>query len=263
MHDVGRELAERRDADAKTDDAWPSESPPRWRWRERRRRPPQSQAHNGEPETARLARVKECRRTRALPRSPTRSNRPPECTRTQAGPSRRDSGTIGPRRDRRRRTRRRQPRPRTGGKGRSRADCRQATGPEPEAPTEDRQQRSARRNAADSGRRKSKCSWVIGLPWNWSIQKSHFKDFTPILDFIDALSTCSSPPRLSAGPNEDARDIPGLDARSLARRDDAGLEERASGRRSWASLPTGRAGPRSACRSLPQRPTTSRTTKIG
>jgi hypothetical protein len=27
-----------------------------------------------------------------------------------------------------------------------------------------------------------------GLPWNWSIWKKHFPDFTPILDFIHALS---------------------------------------------------------------------------
>ena len=27
-----------------------------------------------------------------------------------------------------------------------------------------------------------------GLPWNWSIQKRHFGDFTPILDFIHVLS---------------------------------------------------------------------------
>lgn len=27
-----------------------------------------------------------------------------------------------------------------------------------------------------------------GLPWNWSIWKQHFQDFTPILDFIHALS---------------------------------------------------------------------------
>jgi hypothetical protein len=27
-----------------------------------------------------------------------------------------------------------------------------------------------------------------GLPWNWSIWKRHFSDFTPILDFIHALS---------------------------------------------------------------------------
>ena len=27
-----------------------------------------------------------------------------------------------------------------------------------------------------------------GLPWNWSIQKAHFKEFTPILDFIHVLS---------------------------------------------------------------------------
>ena len=27
-----------------------------------------------------------------------------------------------------------------------------------------------------------------GLPWNWSIWKKHFADFTPILDFIHVLS---------------------------------------------------------------------------
>jgi hypothetical protein len=27
-----------------------------------------------------------------------------------------------------------------------------------------------------------------GLPWNWSIQKTHFREFTPILDFTHALS---------------------------------------------------------------------------
>ena len=27
-----------------------------------------------------------------------------------------------------------------------------------------------------------------GLPWNWSIQKTHFQEFTPILDFTHALS---------------------------------------------------------------------------
>ena len=27
-----------------------------------------------------------------------------------------------------------------------------------------------------------------GLPWNWSIWKKHFPDFTPILDFIHVLS---------------------------------------------------------------------------
>jgi hypothetical protein len=27
-----------------------------------------------------------------------------------------------------------------------------------------------------------------GSPWNWSIWKKHFPDFTPILDFIHVLS---------------------------------------------------------------------------
>jgi hypothetical protein len=35
---------------------------------------------------------------------------------------------------------------------------------------------------------KSKAFLGDGLPWNWSIQKSHFADFTPILDFIHVLS---------------------------------------------------------------------------
>ena len=38
------------------------------------------------------------------------------------------------------------------------------------------------------GEAKIKAFLGDGLPWNWSIQKSHFKDFTPILDFIHALS---------------------------------------------------------------------------
>ena len=38
------------------------------------------------------------------------------------------------------------------------------------------------------GEAKIKAFLGDGLPWNWSIQKSHFRDFTPILDFIHALS---------------------------------------------------------------------------
>jgi hypothetical protein len=34
-----------------------------------------------------------------------------------------------------------------------------------------------------------------GLPWNWSIWKEHFPDFTPILDFIHASSICTRRPR--------------------------------------------------------------------
>jgi hypothetical protein len=35
---------------------------------------------------------------------------------------------------------------------------------------------------------KAKAFLGDGLPWNWSIWKAHFADFTPILDFIHALS---------------------------------------------------------------------------
>src|SRR5262249_28729507 len=38
------------------------------------------------------------------------------------------------------------------------------------------------------GEAKIKAFLGDGLPWNWSIQKWHFKDFTPILDFIHVLS---------------------------------------------------------------------------
>ncbi len=38
------------------------------------------------------------------------------------------------------------------------------------------------------GEAKIKAFLGDGLPWNWSIQKAYFKDFTPILDFIHVLS---------------------------------------------------------------------------
>ena len=38
------------------------------------------------------------------------------------------------------------------------------------------------------GEAKIKAFLGDGLPWNWSIQKAHFKEFTPILDFIHVLS---------------------------------------------------------------------------
>lgn len=38
------------------------------------------------------------------------------------------------------------------------------------------------------GEAKIKAFLGDGLPWNWSIRKAHFQDFTPILDFIHVLS---------------------------------------------------------------------------
>ena len=38
------------------------------------------------------------------------------------------------------------------------------------------------------GEAKAKAFLGDGLPWNWSIWKKHFADFTPILDFIHVLS---------------------------------------------------------------------------
>lgn len=45
-----------------------------------------------------------------------------------------------------------------------------------------------------------------GLPWNWSIQKSHFKDFTPILDFIHSLSYLFVAAKAVRRADEDAWD---------------------------------------------------------
>lgn len=44
-----------------------------------------------------------------------------------------------------------------------------------------------------------------GLPWNWTIQKTHFKDYTAILDFIHPLSyLCETAKALHADSDDDA-----------------------------------------------------------
>ena len=43
-------------------------------------------------------------------------------------------------------------------------------------------------NAGGSTKPRPRRSLGDGLPWNWSIWKRHFPDFTPILDFIHVLS---------------------------------------------------------------------------
>src|SRR5262249_47486715 len=45
-----------------------------------------------------------------------------------------------------------------------------------------------------------------GLPWNWSLQKAHFKDFTPILDFIHALGYLFVAAKAIQKADEDAWD---------------------------------------------------------
>ena len=45
-----------------------------------------------------------------------------------------------------------------------------------------------------------------GLPWNWSIWKKHFGDFTPILDFIHALSYLFLVAKAVHGSGQDAWD---------------------------------------------------------
>lgn len=47
-------------------------------------------------------------------------------------------------------------------------------------------QREARRRRFDEAQ--AKVYLGDGLPWNWSIWKAHFSDYTPILDFIHGLS---------------------------------------------------------------------------
>jgi hypothetical protein len=56
------------------------------------------------------------------------------------------------------------------------------------------------------GEAKVKAFLGDGLPWNWSIQKAHFKDFTPILDFIHVLSYLFVAAKAVHGSPEDAWD---------------------------------------------------------
>jgi hypothetical protein len=43
-----------------------------------------------------------------------------------------------------------------------------------------------------------------GLPWNWTIWKKHFSDFTPVLDFIHVLSYLFLTAKAVHSPSEDA-----------------------------------------------------------
>jgi hypothetical protein len=56
------------------------------------------------------------------------------------------------------------------------------------------------------GEAKIKAFLGDGLPWNWSIQKAHFKDFTPILDFIHVLSYLFVAAKAVHGDPQDAWD---------------------------------------------------------
>jgi hypothetical protein len=56
------------------------------------------------------------------------------------------------------------------------------------------------------GEAKIKAFLGDGLPWNWSIQKAHFKDFTPILDFIHVLSYVFIAAKATHDNSEDAWD---------------------------------------------------------
>lgn len=56
------------------------------------------------------------------------------------------------------------------------------------------------------GEAKIKAFLGDGLPWNWSIWKAHFKDFTPILDFIHVLSYLFLAAKATHGTADDAWD---------------------------------------------------------
>ena len=62
-----------------------------------------------------------------------------------------------------------------------------------------------------------------GLPWNWSIWKKYFSDFTPILDFIHVLSYLFLAAKGGSRRSRRCMEpIPRLDARCLARGSGAG-----------------------------------------
>lgn len=63
-------------------------------------------------------------------------------------------------------------------------------------------EREARRRRF--GEAKIKAFLGDGLPWNWSIQKAHLKEFTPILDFIHVLSYLFVAAKAAHGAPEDA-----------------------------------------------------------
>ncbi|HSK39059.1 MAG TPA: hypothetical protein VK943_04760 [Arenibaculum sp.] len=63
-------------------------------------------------------------------------------------------------------------------------------------------QREARRRRFDEAQ--AKVYLGDGLPWNWSIWKTHFGDYTPILDFIHALSYLFATARAVHAAAEDA-----------------------------------------------------------
>jgi len=54
------------------------------------------------------------------------------------------------------------------------------------------------------GQAKAKAFLGDGLPWNWSIWKRHFGDYTPILDFIHALSYLYA---VAKAVHHDAQDV--------------------------------------------------------
>jgi hypothetical protein len=205
VHDVGGELAERRDADPKTDDALASrpESPPelavvecdggRIRTREPGHGPGVHRSGEGWRESKNACSI------RALPTVSDHDPQPeppacfldPEHVARVAETQALSVASAQP-------TRMAQATPASGSE------------PEPEGlvtPTDWRPERLVRTvlsSIADSktfgkqmereakrrrfGEARIRAFLGDGLPWNWSIQKAHFKEFTPILDFIHVLS---------------------------------------------------------------------------
>lgn len=203
VHDVGGELAERRDADPRTDDALAQrpESPPqlavvecdggRIRTRESGHGPGVHRTAEGWRETKNACLIRAAARTFADDPQP----EPPECFRdpkhvaklaetealSVAAPLPEDATEARPEQS---------------------ADSAGPIAPANWPPrrlvrtvlssitcSEDFGQQMAReakrRRFAEA---KARAFLGDGLPWNWSIWKRHFRDFTPILDFIHVLS---------------------------------------------------------------------------
>jgi hypothetical protein len=219
IHDVGKELADRRDADPKTDDAlarWPESAPAlavvecdggRIRTREPGQGPGVHRTGEGWRETKNACLI---RATRTLLEEDPQPE-PPACFRdpkhvakiaeTEALSVASASPTPEPRRQ-------------------ASEPCEDA---EPAAFADWRPKRLVRTvlgsmaESKDFGkqmareakrRRFGEASARVflgdGLPWNWSIWKHHFHDFTPILDFIHVLTYLFMAAKAVHGAAEDA-----------------------------------------------------------
>ena len=236
VHDVGRELAQRRDADPKTDDALAKrpEAPPelavvecdggRIRTREPGRGPGVHRTAEGWRETKNACLIRCARKTSEDDPQPD----PPACfldpkhvakvaeTEALSVASIQPASSV---------TVRQKVRPEPEPEGLVAADWRPKrlvrTVLGSIAASKDFGKQMAREaKRRRFGEAKAKAFLGDGLPWNWSIQKAHFSDFTPILDFIHVL-----------------RNRPGITSRSCFAYDSGPSARRGvSGRPPWTPM---------------------------